>query len=442
MTAKKRIVSIAGGTHSYLRPHLTLSAPAYGTTGLDLANQVSKNFDLEYESVTEFMFDQYFTKMAGGPNCSYGPYRDHVLDTNDDVSGLLDKLIADPETNILFMPVALCDFNVESMTAVDVNNESTKLPVGKQYPRLKTIEFIGKELNVKLTPADKLIHKVRQTRKDIFLVGFKTTTGLYLQDQFEAGLRLLKEASCNLVLVNDLTTRLNMIVTPEQAKYAVTTDRLEAITELVKMTAARSNGKFTRSTVMDGDIVPWNSPEVPDNLRRVVNYAISRGAYRPFNGKTVGHFAAKVGDSRFLTSIRKTNFNDLLSDPDNNGLVKVETVGDDKVMAYGAKPSVGGQSQRIIFANHPDTNAIFHAHIQLKSGSKIPIRPQWQAECGSHACGSNTSDGLQKFDHGIWAVYLEKHGPNIAFGRDTTAEQVIEFIDQNFEIDRQTSELT
>jgi phosphopantothenoylcysteine synthetase/decarboxylase len=245
MADKKRIVVISGGTHFYLRPHLALSAPAYGTTGLDLAYLVSKYFDLDYEKVTEFEFDQYFTKMAGGPSSSYGPYRDHKLDTNNDVSELLDKLIADPATNILFMPVALCDFNVTQMTSTgyDENDayRNVDLPIGKQYPRLKTSEFQEFDLSIKLDPADKLIHKVRKTRKDIFLVGFKTTTGLYQQDQFEAGLSLLKNSGCNLVLANDLTSRVNMVITPEQAKYGVSTDREETLRELLKITAARAN---------------------------------------------------------------------------------------------------------------------------------------------------------------------------------------------------------
>ncbi|MGK3945590.1 class II aldolase/adducin family protein, partial [Streptomyces caeruleatus] len=91
------------------------------------------------------------------------------------------------------------------------------------------------------------------------------------------------------------------------------------------------------------------------------------GAYKPFNGVTVGHFACKVDDNTFLTSIRKTNFNDL----SKVGMVKIVTDGPDTVLAYGAKPSVGGQSQRIIFKDHPNYDCVVHFHCPIKSSSKV-----------------------------------------------------------------------
>src|SRR5690606_32830888 len=107
--------------------------------------------------------------------------------------------------------------------------------------------------DVMLFPADKVIKKIRQTRKDIFLVAFKTTCGADIQTQYSAGLNLLKANSCNLVLANDTKTRVNMIITPEEAKYHVTTDRQEALEQLVDMTYLRSHLTFTRSTVVSGE---------------------------------------------------------------------------------------------------------------------------------------------------------------------------------------------
>lgn len=436
----KRIVIIGGGTHSWVRPHLALSAPAYGTTVFDIANILSFYLDTE----EEWTVDEYLTKMAGGESLSNGPHLDknNQLDTNEDVASLLDNVVADPSVKIVFMPVALCDFDVNAIVSVTDYGLQYDKP-GKNLPRLKTSKYgAAAELNLVLRPAGKIIKNIRQERKDIFLIGFKTTTGASEQEQFDAGLNLLKSSSCNLVLANDLTTRSNMVITPEQAKYGITTNRGDAIATLVKMTASRAMGTFTRSTVVDGDIVAWNSPEVPHALRTVVNYCISRGAYKPFQGKTVGHFAAKIGEGKFLTSVRKTNFNDLLLDPSKNGLVKVEAVGDNKVVSYGARPSVGGQSQRIIFANHGDTDCIAHMHCQLKPGSMVPVAEQWRWECGSHQCGENTSNNLQQFDNGIWAVMLEKHGPNIVFSKDIDPGKVIKFIEDNFDLDHQTSELS
>ncbi len=437
--SNKQIYVIGGGTFYHIRPHLALAAPAYGTAARHLAELILDSDDSHELYV-------YQTTMAGGEHMHFNAGEDSNnfpeqdtwpphprLETNEDVGKLIDEIVANPNAKILFLPVALCDFIGGVWGAI-----GGVLPSGKHEKRLSSKD----PLTLSLVSAEKIIKRVRKERKDIFLVGFKTTTDATIEEQFEAGLSLLKTSSCNLVLANDLHTRMNMIITPEQAKYAVTTDRLEALDRLVEMTLSRAEGAFTRSTVVPGDPIGWDSVLVPKALRTVVNHCIKRGAYRPFLGATVGHFAVKMNETTFLTSRRKTNFNEL----DKVGLVKVETKGVDEVIAYGSKPSVGGQSQRIIFAEHPDVDCIAHFHCPLKKefqNYKIPVREQWKNECGSHACGENTSQGLLKFGEGknaVWAVMLDKHGPNIVFNKEIDPQIVIDFIETHFDLTKQTSE--
>ena len=259
---------------------------------------------------------------------------------------------------------------------------------------------------------------------------------LFRSAQYLAGLNLLKKSSCNLVLANDVYHHRNMIITPEEARYCVTTNRDEVLTELVRMAKLRSHLTFTRSTVVAGEPVPWDSPEVFPALRTIVDHCIKSGAYKPFNGATVGHFACKLNENTFLTSIRKSNFNDL----HKLGLVRVVTDGPDSVIAYGAKPSVGGQSQRIVFADHPDYDCIVHFHCPIKPGSKVPTVSQREYECGSHQCGENTSKGLAKFGN-LSAVYLSEHGPNIVFNHTINPQEVIDFIEANFDLADKTGGL-
>ena len=393
---------IAGGTHFHVRPHLALAAPAYGATGRALLHE------LETRGRAAAL---HLTTMAGGPK---------DLDTNADVARLVDALVADPATRLVFMPVALCDFTASVLEG------GAPTPSGKGAPRLRTAA--GAQ-TLALTPAPKVIGAVRRERKDIFLVGFKTTAGATPAEQLAAGLRLLKQSSCNLVLANDLHTRLNMVVTPEQASYHVTEDRRAAIAGLVEMALLRSELTFTRSTVVPGEPVPWSSELVPEALRRVVDHCIARGAYKPFLGATVGHFAVKLGDGRFLTSRRKTDFNRLAE----VGLVLVEARGESEVVAHGSRPSVGGQSQRIVFAEHPGLDCIVHFHCPLRAGSPVLVRSQRPFECGSHECGKNTSDGLRRFGD-AWAVMLDRHGPNVVFSRDADPERVIRFIEESFDL--------
>ncbi len=431
MNIRKNIEIIGGGTVFHVRNHLALTAVAYGstarqlndlcylaTTGRYLREGVNQNI--------QYIPHLHLTKMA---NSGEGN-----LETNEDIEKLVDKLIANPDTKIIFFNPALVDFEGHITTSGEVGYEwsdDLKTTSGKYATRLKTS---AGEQRMLLTPAPKIVAKIRKERKDIFLVAFKTTCGATEDEQFLTGLHLLKTASCNLVLANDTKTRTNMIITPEQARYSVTTDRKAALEKLVDMAIARSQGTFTRSTVVEGKSVPWDTTAVPESLVKVVNHCIAEGAYKPFNGSTVGHFAYKWNDETFVTSKRKSNFNKL----EETGMVLCTSSNPDEVKAFGAKPSVGGQSQRIVFREHPEMDCIVHFHCPPKFPAELSVRSQENYECGSHECGQNTSRGLREEVPGIKCVYLDNHGPNIVFNRDIDPQKVIEFIDKNFDLRKST----
>ncbi len=404
---QKKVFIFGGGTFIHVRNHFALAAPAFGTAAKRLYELCKERFDT-------MEINLQLTKMADSSSS---------LITNDDVAKAMLALKEDMMTKVIFCAVAMCDYEG---TIGDVES-------GHYAERLHTKEGVQ---TMQLVPMPKAIKPLRDGRKDIFVVAFKTTCGATEHEQYLAGLELLKKNSCNLVLANDTETHLNMIITPEEAKYHVTTDREEALKQLVDMTFYRCQLSFTRATVVEGTPVEWNSDKVYPALRTVVNHCIEQGAYKVFNGATVGHFACKIGDREFLTSIRKSNFNDLAT----KGLVRVVTDTNDTVTAYGAKPSVGGQSQRIIFSEHNDYDCIVHFHCPIKPGSKVPVVSQREYECGSHQCGQNTSNGLQRFGN-LSAVMLDNHGPNIVFNHSIDPQEVIDFIEANFDLHDKTSGL-
>ncbi len=416
----KKIHIYGGGTFSYVRTHLALAMPAFGMTALQIEQLIKQQ-----ERFDTMEVKTHLTKMADTKS---------TLIVNEDVKNHVLALKEDFETKIIFFNVGLCDFKAE-VQPLDYKGQPQhigveKIPSGKYATRLKTSD--GHQ-SLYLTPEEKILPEIRKGRKDIFLVAFKTTAGATEQEQYIAGLNLLKKNSCNLVLANDVVTRKNMIITPEEAKYHVTTDRIDALIELIDMTYYRSHLSFTRSTVVAGEPVKWDSELVFPALRTVVNYCIDQNAYKPFNGATVGHFACKIGENEFLTSIRKSNFNELKT----KGLVRVTTDGDDSVIAYGAKPSVGGQSQRIVFTEHPDYDCIVHFHCPKKESSPVPVVSQREYECGSHQCGQNTSNGLTRYGN-LSAVMLDNHGPNIVFNHNIDPQEVIDFIEANFDLQDKT----
>lgn len=411
----KTINIFGGGTFSHVRSHLALAIPAFGSTAKRLKELCKERF------VDVMDINLFLTKMAD---------TNSNLVTNEDVEKKLLELKEDVNTKIIFMNAGMCDFDGSIADTSDVYSFK-ETESGKYADRLKTKE--GSQMMILNPQNSRALNFVRDGRKDIFLVAFKTTCGATEQEQYLAGLNLMKKNSCNLVLANDVKTRVNMIITPEEAKYHVTTDREEALKQLVDMAFYRSHLSFTRATVVEGVPVDWNSDKVYPSLRTIVNHCISSNAYKPFNGATVGHFACKIGENEFLTSIRKSNFNDLAT----KGLVRVVTDTQDTVTAYGAKPSVGGQSQRIIFSEHNDYDCIVHFHCPIKESSVVPVVSQREYECGSHACGSNTSKGLQVFGN-LSAVMLDNHGPNIVFHHSINPQEVIDFIDDNFELSDKT----
>lgn len=407
---------IGGGTFSHVRSHLAIAAPAFGGTARRLYNIFHDKMGLEWGDAPIRL---HLTKMADPAS---------KLVTNQDVSDLIDALIANPSTRVIIMNAALCDYDGFVME----NGASTES--GKYGERLKSRQG---DVTMLLSPADKLIARIRETRKDIFVVGFKTTTDEQPDDQYAIALNALKRDSLNLVMANDTVTRRNMIVAPEETRYADGKDRMATLATLVDMVLARSSNTFTRSTVVgdESDSVAWDSDLVPANLREVVNHCIERGAYKTFRGVTAGHFAVRVGDKTILTSKRKRDFNKL----SEIGLVRVDYDGLDRVIAHGAKPSVGGQSQRIVFQEHPLLDCIVHFHSPLRDNARdaVPVANQWPHECGSHQCGANTSRNLKSFGD-LEAVMLDGHGPNIVFSRDTPPQKVIDFIEANFDLAAKT----
>lgn len=433
----KNVHIMGGGTFSHVRPHLALAAPAFGSTArliYDLIEGSRLTEDAQGEPEAYFKGLKpklWLSRMARSRFRSEGDWV-----TNEDVVQDLDALLLDPDTKVIFFSVALCDFNGSILdTSVTLNtptsSEYEATPSGKDQPRLMTA--YGDRL-MRLTPADKVLSRIRKERKDIFLVAFKTTAGATPQEQYELGLSLLKRNSCNLVLANDLHTRLNMVIVPELGRYYETTNRREAITGLVDMASKRSGLTFTRTKLMDGKLLPWR--EAPEALQKVVDYCVNQGAYKPFNNITVGHFGfMDKTPATLYSSRRKKNFNQV----EDRDLVGVSFT-PEGVIAYKEKPSAGATSQQLVLKRFfPKYDCIVHFHCPLKPGSSVALRSQHDFECGSLECGKNTVNGMHDYGD-MAAVMLDKHGPNIVFHHDVDPADVVAFIEANFDLSKRTGD--
>ena len=413
---------IGGGTFNHVRTHLSLATPAFGT----LAKQIVEEID----GKTDLPVHLHMTRMAD-PTSS--------LETNQDVQDLVDSLCEDPETKMIFMTAAICDFD-------GAVNEPFGVPVpsGKYAPRLKSSE----DHIMVLTRADKILGRIRSKhaknpRKDIFLVSCKTTDGISDQEMVLAGIRSMKESSCNLVLVNDVKRRKSCIVTPEQAVYSFSEDRRVVVRNLVDIALSRRTGRFVRTRVEEGSLHAL--VRAPRTFREVVEYLVENGAFKDIvgNGKTVGHFAHVPGGTyqgALYSSRRHVDFTDR-GGTDLVGVVESQ----EGVVAYGAKPSAGVRSQMRLFKDHPQYNAVVHFHCPLRPGASASIREQRNYECGSIECGLNTSNGIEtvtlESGHRIGVVMLAQHGPNILFNTRTGPDEIVDFIHKTFDLSKHTGEV-
>lgn len=450
MTSKIHV--IGGGTFEHVRPHLALGAPAFGT----LARQITAELYTRREELAALDPDDnpdvycHLTWMATAGGLAPSPTTtDHYgigrLVTNEDLDHLISKIVGDPDNRIVFLTSAVCDFR-GSITEEDGHTPSES---GLDQPRLSTRDG---EHTMLLNPARKLILDIRSNnhanpRKDIFLVACKTTANETLDVMYEKGFRLCREASANLVLVNDIRTKQNIIVTPEGAFYGPTIHRHEVVTTLVRMTLSRAQGVFHRTDVKpDRTCIPWihgsfslsdaeqtyAQGEIPPVFKEVVDWCIAKGAFKPFDGVTSGHFAHTPAKGVLWSSRRGRDFNKI----QDRDLVVVEFELGGQTVAYGAKPSAGARSQMILFEDHPGYDCVIHFHCPLHQGvTRLDVQDQWPHECGSDNCGRNTSAGIAHFGN-VGAVMLDKHGPNILFRSNGDAREIISFIEQNFDLSR------
>lgn len=414
-TTKKKIHVVGGGTIYPVREHLALSARAYGAAARTMFELAQRHWQAEDEEV-----QLHLTKMADPSS---------VVETYGQLRNLAHDIVDDPESKVIFWSPAVVDFE----------GKIERVPSGLHAERLDSSQpqLMSMSVTRKILPMFRRdeVHGHMPPRKDLFVTGFKTTTGKSPEEQYSAGLKLLKQNSLNLVLANDTVTRNNMVVTPEEAPYHETTDRQTALEGLVEMAYLRSEMHYTPTTVKPGEFISWESPSIPDSLRQVVDHCIERGAYKEFLGVTTGHFSVKTGDGHMLSSRRKTNFNNIK----DVGMVQVSYSPEGKITAYGGKPSAGARAQLEVYKQHPDKDCIVHFHCPLKPGAEISTVEQRPYECGSYECGANTANGLTEYEQdGIAAVMLDEHGPNVVFRRDSDPQKVIEFIEKNFDLTAKT----
>jgi len=192
------ILILGGGTFYPVRNHLSIAAPAFGTTARWLKEELADS-------------DLVLTKMANPAS---------FLETNADVKQFVDASLTKKTLRCIIMNVALCDYEGTIGTVAS----------GKHAERLQS--RAGKQF-MELIPSDKVIASIKEQRPDVFLVGFKTTTNFSPDEQQAAAYRMLSESKGDLVLANDTVTRHNLLINSKNECLIASDDRIEVLKRLV-----------------------------------------------------------------------------------------------------------------------------------------------------------------------------------------------------------------
>lgn len=192
------ILILGGGTFYHVRNHLSIAAPAFGTTARWLHEQLANS-------------DLVLTKMAD-PASS--------LETNKDVKAFINQSLEKKTLECIIMNAALCDYEGQIGTVAS----------GKHAKRLQS--RVGNQL-MDLMPSDKVIASIKKQRPDVFLVGFKTTTNFSPKEQQAAAYRMLSESKGDLVLANDTSTRHNLLINAKNECLIASDDRIEVLKRLI-----------------------------------------------------------------------------------------------------------------------------------------------------------------------------------------------------------------
>lgn len=175
-----KIVVLGGGTFSRVACHLSLAAPAFGSTAKFISNYINSLNVPSLEVVLKL------TKMADS---------DSGIVTNEDVSDYVDSLLLDRKVCAIFMNAALCDF---SMVNPDADE---RLSSSKCYDA----KLIGDNF--------KVISNIKKVRPDIILVGFKTTYNKSKLEQVSCAVDSMIKNNLDFVLANDVGNYSNILIT-------------------------------------------------------------------------------------------------------------------------------------------------------------------------------------------------------------------------------------
>lgn len=133
----------------------------------------------------------------------------------DDLQNALENLIKTQKISVVIHSMAVSDYKVEYVTTTQnlstilKNKDENQISdiLSKREAGIDNKDKISSNLDnlfVKLVPTPKVISKIKQWDKDIFLIGFKLLSNVSHEQLIDVAINLMQKNNCDAVVANDL----------------------------------------------------------------------------------------------------------------------------------------------------------------------------------------------------------------------------------------------
>lgn len=201
----KNILISLGGTFEEIDPIRGISNRSSGKMGLELAKEA-------------FIRGANLTILAAHHEVSI-PKAFDVIDAESSVS-MTEKVVElVPDFDIFISTAAISDFT-------PINKEDFK--ISSSY-----------NLSLEFEPVSKIIHKIKQINKDIFLVGFKAEYNISEERMIKCAQTQMKDAGTDLVVAND--------VAHEGCEFGSETNEVILVSDEIKKVSLSSKREIAKS---------------------------------------------------------------------------------------------------------------------------------------------------------------------------------------------------
>lgn len=201
----KNILISLGGTFEEIDPIRGISNRSSGKMGLELAKEA-------------FIRGANLTILAAHHEVSI-PKAFDVIDAESSVS-MTEKVVEMvPDFDIFISTAAISDFT-------PINKEDFK--ISSSY-----------NLSLEFEPVSKIIHKIKQINKDIFLVGFKAEYNISEERMIKCAQTQMKDAGTDLVVAND--------VAHEGCEFGSETNEVILVSDEIKKVSLSSKREIAKS---------------------------------------------------------------------------------------------------------------------------------------------------------------------------------------------------